>query len=397
MNNIFHIDMDAFFASIEILQNKYLQNKPIAVSGRKKESIISSTNYIAREYGIKAAMPLFIAKKICPNLIVIDINQERMNNYNKISKHIFEMLKRKLTTKVEIGSIDEWYIDVINTKLMSLPEEEIIYLIKKEIKDSFHLNCTVGCSYNKFFAKMATNISKPNGSLIIDKINYKTKLWNLKIEKMQYVGNKAIFILKNKNIKTIGDLANYTNDKEMISLLGNKWLSYKKNANGCGSNVLNLNNDAKSIGKSVTFYNEKLKEEILTELYNMSNQINVIILEKKLEFKTINVSIKLWNEKIISKCKTNENYSTKINLNAIQKILEDLLAKSNVHEIKVCNLNVSNIKQKFLINIQQDISMFINDNDKKIHKKIDTNDLIINLNKKFCKKIFYSASEKRRN
>lgn len=396
MNNIFHIDMDAFFVSIEILKNKNLKDKPIAVGGNKKESIISSANYIARECGIKAAMPSFIAKKICPHLIIVNITQDRMETYNRISKDIFEMLKKIISDKVEIGSIDEWYIDIWNTKWVSLPEEEIIYLIKKEIKDRFQLNCTIGCSYNKFFAKMATNISKPNGSLVIDEKNYKTKIWNLNIEKMQYIGNKTINILKEKNIKNIGDLVNYSNDKEMIQILGNKWLIYKKNANGEGSRILNINNNMKSIGKSVTLYKNQMKEEIFKELYNMSNQINNSILFEKLEFRTIQLSLKLINEKILSKSLTSNNYSSKINVDTIQTMLDHLLTKANVHEVRVCNLNISNIKHKFLIDIQQDISMLIDDNFDKAKIKIDSNEIVIKLNKQFDKKIFYLAIEKRR-
>lgn len=397
MNNIFHIDMDAFFVSIEILKNKNLEKKPIAVGGNKKEGIISSANYMARSFGVRSAMPLFIAKKICPDLIIVNINQEKMETYNNISKNIFKMLKRNITSKVEIGSIDEWYLDLSNTKLISLPEEEIIYLIKKEIKNEFKLNCTVGCSYNKFFAKIATNISKPNGSLIIDKNNYKTKIWNLHIEKMPYIGSKAISILKNKNIETIGDLANYLNDYEMSKLLGNKWWNYKNNANGKGVRNLNINNDIKSIGKSITFYNDKLKEEIIMELHNMLHQINFSILSKRLEFKTINLSFKLLDKKIISKSKTSNNYSSKINLNTIQIMFEYLLAKSDISKIKVCNLNVSNIKHNFLIDIQQDISIFTKSKLEDQEAKINSNKLIIELNKKFDKKIFYLGIEKRRN
>ncbi|MEG1821020.1 MAG: DNA polymerase IV [Malacoplasma sp.] len=391
MNNIFHIDMDAFFVSVETSLNKSIANKPVAVGGSKKESVISSANYIARKYGIVASMPSIIAKSLCPDLIIIDVNQERMQYYIEISNNILNLLKKKISKVIEIGSVDEWYLDISDTRLISLPSEEISYLIKKEIKDNFNLNCTIGCSYNKCFAKIATNLSKPNGYLLINKINFKDIIWNLEISKMPYIGKNTLPILNNKNIITIGDLASYSNDNEMISLIGNKWIEYKINANGQGNQTLSSNNTLKSIGKSTSFYQSKLYEEIISELYNMTIFINNSLFNKEIEFRVITISIKFPNKKILSKSKSTSNYKSQIELNDIKTIFDELISKINISEIKICSLNVSKLKDKFLIDVQQNIFMLEKD-----YKDVKNNseELVKMLNKKFDKKIFFLGKNK---
>ncbi|MEG1820858.1 MAG: DNA polymerase IV [Malacoplasma sp.] len=394
MSNIFHIDMDAFFVSIETSINKNIINKPVAVGGNKKESVISSANYIARKYGVRSAMPTVIAKSLCSELIIIDINQDRMQHYINISDSILKLLKRKISKTIEIGSIDEWYLDISNTKLISLPKDEISYLIKKEIKDNFNLDCTIGCSFNKYFAKIATDLSKPNGYLLIDEKNYKDIIWDLNIDKMPYIGINTLPILINKNILTIGDLANYSNDNEMISLIGNKWIEHKRIANGYAIKSLTTSNNLKSIGKSTSFYEPKLYEEIILQLNNMTFFINHSLINKQIDFRIITLSFKLSSKRIVSKSKNKDHYNSQIDFNDIKIMLEQLVSKINISEIKICSLNVSKLKEKFLIDIQQNIFTINENNQAHPNQKINSTDLIKILNKKFDKKIFYSGKDK---
>jgi DNA polymerase-4 len=154
------IDIDAFFASVEEIINPKLINKPLIVSGMNSNSVVSTANYEARKYGIKSAMPVYMAKKLCSNLNII---KPHFNIYEEYHRNFINYIKRKISNIIEVASIDECYVDIshlVKTKEMALI---ISKRIQKGILKDIKLPCTIGISENKFLAKMACKLKKPFG------------------------------------------------------------------------------------------------------------------------------------------------------------------------------------------------------------------------------------------
>ena len=214
---IFHLDFDAFFAAIEEIKKPNYKNKPLIVGGRTRNSVVSTCNYLARKYGIKSAMPIFQAKILCPQAIILPGDYALYNSY---SKKIFNFIKEKFTNICEQYSIDECFLDVTNTIKKYKDVFALAKTIQKAIFNNFKLTVSIGISYNKFLAKMATDLNKPNGITLINKDNFKAKFWPLPIEKMYFIGKSTAKILKEIGIKTIKDLAQFNNLKLLEHKLG---------------------------------------------------------------------------------------------------------------------------------------------------------------------------------
>jgi DNA polymerase-4 len=163
--------MNSFFASVEELQDPSYVNKPIAVSGRTKRSVVASANYIARAKGVKAAMPVFMAQHLCPGLIIAI---PHFNLYHEYSERFVQIISEKFTNNVEIGSIDECYVDITSLVNKKNDPVEIAVRIQKAILKDTGLKCSIGIANNKFLAKMGSDYKKPLGI---------TTMWQNEIQK----------------------------------------------------------------------------------------------------------------------------------------------------------------------------------------------------------------------
>ena len=237
---IAHIDMNCFYASVEEKYNPELKGKPLAIAGEVKtrHGIIVTSNYEARNLGIKTTMRVGDARKIYPNIKIL---RPDMPKYQQESKMIFDLV-REYTDKIEIVSVDEAYID-----LSDFHEPiKVIATIQRRIYKQLGMPSSVGVSFNKFFAKMGSNLKKPLGFSIINKKNFKDILWNLDVGEMHGCGKASTKKLKNIGINTIGDVAE-ANEVILHSLLGVQGLRLKNRANGEGSDELKYTVDRKSI------------------------------------------------------------------------------------------------------------------------------------------------------
>lgn len=387
-NCIFHIDMDSFFPSVEEIKNSKLKGKPIVVGGNDN-GVVSSSNYVARNFGVKSAMPIYIAKKLCKELIVIKITEEHMRIYQSISENIFRTLEKKITRNIEIGSIDEWYLNVSGEKFAHLSEVEIASLIKKTILQEYQLNCSIGCSYNKFLAKMATNFAKPNGFFILDKDNFKEKIWDFPIEKMIHVGNSAQAKMKEKGIFKIRDIAQYPNDQEMIKIFGINWIKFKNNANGRGINDIDLNNNKKSIGKSQSIEKIIDFDEAKIIIDSLIKKLNYQLEKYELSYLTVSCSIKTNQKNAISKSKTFHSPHYQIKNEDIYKMFKKNMEKVNFYEIKNISINLHKIED---VTIQEEQISWIN-NSKNNDEKNEIEKIINKINKQFKKRIVYKLKQ----
>lgn len=249
---IFHIDLDAFFASCEEANNPKLRNKPIIVSGRNKRSVVSAANYLARKFGVKAAMPIWQAQRLCPQATICCGNYQL---YEDMSRMFFDYIKKHFTNLCEEMSIDECWLDV--TKVVKRYGNDPIRLAKKiqaDVWKAMHLSVSIGISWNKFLAKMATDLHKPRGiTAILSQKDLEKYIWPLDINEMFFVGPASAKKLKAIGINTIGDLAKYDDIKRLEFELGSYWFDVKENSLGHGSDFVDISkNDPKSLSVSHT-------------------------------------------------------------------------------------------------------------------------------------------------
>lgn len=210
-----HIDMDAFYASVEQLDNPWLEGKCVIVGGTSNRGVVSAANYEARKYGVHSAMPIFQAKQKCPDGIFIP---PRMERYKKISRKIMSLL-REFTPLVEVVSIDEAYLDIHASTLLHGDPEDIALQIKQKIKETVTLTCSVGVAPVKFLAKIASDMDKPDGLTVILADDVPQFIDALPIQKVPGVGKKTFQQLELMGIKTLGDI-NRCPQKTLLDRLG---------------------------------------------------------------------------------------------------------------------------------------------------------------------------------
>lgn len=267
---IFHVDMNSFYASVEMAYDPTLRGKPLAIAGNVEErkGIVVTCSYEARAFGVKTTMPLWEAKQKCPQLIVRKPNFER---YRKSSQAMFALL-RTYTDLVEPVSIDEGYMDVTDCTL-SLTPVQIAEEIQQRLKKELLLPCSIGIAPNKFLAKMASDMKKPMGITVLRKRELSTKLWPMPVVEMHGVGAKTAEKLKTIQITTIGELAK-GNDYQLKHLLGINGERLKKRANGEDNRPVDPDSvsEFKSIGNSTTLPadtdDEQVIEKVLEKLAN---------------------------------------------------------------------------------------------------------------------------------
>lgn len=249
---LLHVDLNAFFASCEEIKNPELKGKPMAVGSLNRRSVISTANYEARKFGVHSAMPVYEALNKCPNLTLV---QGDYAYYRAMSSQFFKYL-HSYTHKIEPASIDECYMDVTDIISKYKRPLDLVYQIQQGVLENCGLSCSIGVASNRFLAKMASDMRKPNGITILRKSELSTKLWPLKISEMNGIGKKSVNVLNNMNIKTIGDFANPKNEDKILKRLGKSSYSLIQKARGNSSNQLYFSNTQKSISISRTYQND---------------------------------------------------------------------------------------------------------------------------------------------
>ncbi len=199
---IFHIDMDAFYASVEELDNPALKGRCVVVGGRSERGVVSAANYEARKFGVHSAMPIFQARKRCPAAIFLP---PRMGRYREVSAQIMSIL-REFSPLVEPISIDEAYVDVTGCRRLFGGVEDMAFRVKQEIKERLNLNCSVGVAPNKFLAKIASDMDKPDGLTIIGPETVDRFISSLPIHKVPGVGKNTHERLGLMGVRTLGDV-----------------------------------------------------------------------------------------------------------------------------------------------------------------------------------------------
>ncbi|GGC91017.1 DNA polymerase IV 1 [Thalassobacillus devorans] len=304
---IFHVDMNSFYASVEMAFDPTLKGKPLAIAGNPEErkGIVVTSSYEARKHGVKTTMPLWEAKRHCPDLIVMRPNFDR---YRTASKEMFKILA-DVTEIIQPVSIDEGYMDITACEHLGSPLE-IADRIQQRISDELDLPCSIGIAPNKFLAKMASDMKKPMGITVLRKRDLSKKLWPLPIEEMYGVGDKTAAKLRNYNIETIGDLANYDVFK-LKQLLGINGERLRNRANGQDNRPVDPEavHEFKSIGTSTTLSQDTTDDmEIRQVLRKLANKVAARMSGKKVLARNVQLMIRYHDWKNITRSRQMNDY-----------------------------------------------------------------------------------------
>lgn len=286
---IFHIDLNSFFASAEVLKNSALEGQPVVVAGMHRRSVVSTASYEARNYGVHSAMPLHMALEKCPQLVVV---QGDYAWYEELSIRFFNYVKR-FSPYLEPASIDECYIDVTEAIRAYKRPLDLAWRIQKGVYEDLRLPCSIGVGPNKFLAKMASDMRKPMGITVLRRQEIERKLWPLSIADMFGIGKKTVPLLERQGIYTIGDFANPANEAIIMALMGKHAYQLIQNARGFGSNRLDYNTSVQSISQSTTLDTNIVEyEEVKSVFKRLANKLSQRAKQEDLRGALISISIR---------------------------------------------------------------------------------------------------------
>ncbi len=373
MQIIFHIDLNAFFASAEISIHPELKGKPIVICRQSKRSIITTASYEARKYGIHSAMPLFQAKELCSHLVTVEPHFEL---YKALSQSFFEIIAT-FSPYLEVASIDECYVDMTEyfQKNKANPQD-VAKTIQDKVYDTLSLQCSIGIAPNKFLAKMASDMKKPMGITIITNKDIKTKLWPLSIKDMIGVGKKTQPKLIELGIETIGDLANYHNYEKIKPIFGKNALIFYQRANGKDFSKINYSkNELKSVGNSTTFETDSNDEQFIRKKFrDLSREVSQRAKKRELISNSISITLKYTREKSRTKQIIIEHYTNEEEIIFATALLlfENIYNGEKLRLVGVSLNNVIHYKE-----LNQQISLFEHVQDNYYISQKDKTDQII--------------------
>ncbi|MFD2657313.1 DNA polymerase IV [Gracilibacillus thailandensis] len=356
---ILHVDMNSFYASVEIADNPQLKGKPLAIAGNpdERKGIVVTSSYEARSKGVKTTMSLWEAKKHCPQLIVKRPNFDR---YREVSNQIFRILE-DYTPYVEPVSIDEAFLDITDSYDLGNPLD-IANAIQQHLANDLHLPCSIGIAPNKFLAKMASDMKKPNGITILRKRDVSSKLWPLPIEEMYGIGSKTAEKLKKYQIETIEDLVE-TDTVLLKGLLGVNGERLKTRALGEDPRPVDPESASsfKSIGSSQTFpVDVSDYEQLVGQLRVLSESVEKRLHRKSAVGDAIQLTIRYSDRKTITRRMRLNQYVEKAA--DILFYSEQLLEEHwNADPVRLLGITVQNAVKKEDITYQIDLFHYLDE------------------------------------
>ena len=342
---ILHIDMDAFFISVEERDNSSLRGRSAAVCGSLSRSVVTSANYEARPYGIRAGMSVQEAKRRCPQLILVEGNHSK---YTETAARIFSILK-EYTPLVEVASIDEAYLDITQSVLLFQSPLLIGQSIKDKILENEELTCSIGVAPNKLLAKLGSRLKKPDGLVVIRKEEVEETLKELPVSKLHGIGPKLGDALNSFGIFTCGQLGKF-----QVSVLTNRFgvIGEKLHEMGLGLDdnpvvPFDEEEDAKSISHSVTLEEDTSDPNILRKvLLQLSERVSRRMRKEGFYGRRIAITVRYSDFFTFSKQKT---YSKWINSGneIFQQALDIFKSIPHPKPIRLLGVGVSVLKKEW--------------------------------------------------
>jgi DNA polymerase-4 len=338
---IIHIDMDAFYASVEQRDNPELRGKPLVVGGSPDgRGVVATASYEARKFGIHSAMSAKMAQKLCPHAIFV---RPRFAEYKEVSRCIREIFSR-YTDLIEPLSLDEAYLDVTEDKLNIGSAIEIAKQIKQAIKDELNLTASAGVSINKFVAKIASDINKPDGLKFIGPSAIESFMEKLPVEKFHGVGKITAQKMKGMNLHTGFDLKQLSED-QMNRHFGKAGRFYYQIVRGIDNRAVQPHRETKSMGAEDTFAYDLIETpELHAELDKLAIKVVERLQKYELKGRTLTLKIKYSDFKQITR---NQSFLTPIaDLETIQQTAKQLLANTDQDKkIRLLGISLSNFNE----------------------------------------------------
>ncbi|MFT4516649.1 MAG: DNA polymerase-4 [Gammaproteobacteria bacterium] len=320
-SKIIHVDMDSFYASVEIKERPELKFKPVAVAGSSENrGVVTTCNYIARKFGIRSAMPSVIAKRLCPEIIFLPVNMEK---YRAISKETHKIYKC-YTKIIEPISLDEAYLDVTDSEYCQGDPEEMARQIRQKIFEDLGITASAGISSNKFLAKIASDWNKPNGQFSIPDKDIQNFILKVNIRKIYGVGEKTEIVLNKHRIQTCSDLQKLSKES-LIKLLGKYGCTLYSLSRGIDNRLVEDDKISKSLSVEDTYVKD------LTNYDQAANELNKLYLELKKRLgkeihkdrliKSCFIKVKFNDFKLITMQTSNQKTDHLVYLNLLEKTL----------------------------------------------------------------------------
>ena len=336
--------MDAFFASVEMRENPELVGLPVVVGGpSKNRGVVAAANYEARKYGVYSAMPMSRASQLCPDLRILPVN---MPLYVSVSKQIHEIFNR-YTPEIEPLSLDEAFLDVSGSVKLFGSAAEIARKIKTDIKQELNLIVSAGVAPNKFVAKIASDIEKPDGFVVVEENEMQRFLDPLSIKRIWGVGKKTEVLLNNYGITTIKDIR-HQSSRWMVDRFGKQGDHIYRLANGQDKRDVISDARAKSISSENTFIEDiSNKDTLLAYLSHLTEQVTARLREKKRKGKTVNIKIRFHDFTTIVRSKTlsQSSYQTEQIWQVVKRLFADALPAGKV-AIRLLGVGVSGFTEE---------------------------------------------------
>lgn len=339
---IIHIDMDAFYASVEQRDHPELQGKPLAVGGAGARGVVASASYEARKFGVRSAMPSSTARRLCPDLLFV---KARFDVYTQVSRQIREIFL-DYTDLVEPLSLDEAYLDITENKKGMKSATLVAQEIRRRIQEETQLTASAGVSFNKFLAKIASDINKPNGIKVITPPEATAFLDALPIEKFHGVGKVTAEKMKRMGILTGADLKSFS-EIELVQRFGKVGAHYFRIVRADDTRPVNPHRIRKSIGAERTF------SEDLIEIFEMKEKLTYLAgvvfdyMKKSDNFgRTITLKIKSADFKLSTRSRT---FNTEvIDLEQLTNVTHELLEenKEALESVRLLGVSVSNLQKE---------------------------------------------------
>jgi DNA polymerase IV (DinB-like DNA polymerase) len=342
---IMHIDMDAFYSSVEQRENSSIKGKPVIVGadpkGGKGRGVVAGCSYEARKFGVHSAQPISLTYRLCPDGVYLRPN---FDLYEQASEQVMALL-RQFTEKLEQISIDEAFMDV--TGIVSGFDEAaaLATKIKREIREKTQLRCSVGVATNKSVAKIASDFKKPDGLTVVSPDKTREFLTPLPVGKISGIGKKSSELLKELGINSIGELA-ATHPSRLTDVFGKYGTRLWQIANGIDEDEVVTSYPIKSISSETTFEEDLSdKEKIMKAFASLIDDVHSRVLSQKMLFRTVGIKVRLEDFTTFTRAKTHPRHTNDKSI--ANEYVKELFAEfeTSQKKIRLVGVRVANLRK----------------------------------------------------
>jgi DNA polymerase-4 len=337
---VLHVDMDAFFASVELLDRPDLVGRPVIVGHDAERSVVTAATYEARRFGVNSAMPMSIARRRCPQAIVLEPHFEK---YRAASRHVMEILDR-FTPRVERLGIDEAFLDVAGALRSHGTPFEVGTAIRAEVHRETGLRCSVGAAATKFVAKLASSRAKPDGILVVPRAETVAFLHPQPVSALWGVGGKTAEVLERRGIRTIGDLADTPVDSLVAAIGPAMGTRLHDLAWGRDARTVHPGSAEKSVGHEVTFSVDMTdRDDIARELLRLADRVAARMRAGGIQARTVAIKVRYTDFTTLTRSRTladPTDVARRIHLEAVE--MYDALHRAG-HRIRLLGVRGENL------------------------------------------------------